>query len=155
MIVEICDNKLKRKIAIDILGSLTPSWFLIDEPSRYIDNDANMFFAFKARDEFVAFVAIKKHYESSYEIHVMGVKPTHFNNKIGTKLLDHVEDLLRSKNGKLFFLETVGENSIDDKDYYEPTRAFYEHRGFIKMFLSNDKSNWNEGYPRLIYAKSL
>jgi len=79
----------------------------------------------------VGFLTILRKSQQVAEISWIAVKPGYQHQGIGSALIDHVVDELRSEGVKLLVVKTLSE----DVEYppYEITRRFYRKKGFIHL----------------------
>lgn len=66
---------------------------------------------------------------------------------LGTRLLKHVEDLVRAANGRVLFLET------SSLPLYEPTRRFYVKNGYEIAAVLQDY--YADGHDMVVFRKRL
>jgi len=142
----------KSEICEAILRAL-PEWFGIENSTKaYIAGvKETIFFAALDAETPIGFLSLKKHYSSSYEIYVMGIKKEFHGQGIGTKLLEEGEKYLKKIGGKYLQVKTLSENRPNP--HYDKTRAFYIKSGFTP--LEEFKSLWDKWNPCLLLIKSL
>lgn len=104
-------------------------------------------------DEVVGFVAIQRINNHVAEISWMAVKLEYQHQGIGSALVDHVANDLRSQAITLLEVKTLSE----DVEYppYEKTRRFYEKVGCVHLETINPFPEWEPGNPCAIYVKIL
>lgn len=83
--------------------------------------------------------------DGTYELYWIAVDPEFQAKKIGTALLKHVEEDLRRRRARHLYLET------SDREQYEPTRTFYERRGYERAAHLPDFYHIGDG--KVIYRK--
>lgn len=151
-IKEISGVKLKQQIASNILNSL-PNWFSIQEAvDEYIDGVRDtVFFACYVNGDYVGFIALKKHFDKSYEVYVMGVKSEYHNQGIGSILLESSEQKITSLGDVFLQVKTLSASRLDK--HYDLTRAFYLKNGFVP--LEEFKELWDVSNPCLLMIKKL
>jgi len=101
----------------------------------------------------VGFLTILRKSQQVAEISWIAVKPGYQHQGIGSALIDHVVDELRSEGVKLLVVKTLSE----DVEYppYEITRRFYRKKGFIHLETIDPYPEWEPGNPCAIYVKVL
>ena len=142
----------KSEITETILRSL-PDWFGIEEAIQDYVKDVKdtVFFIYSHQDKSIGFISLKKHFQSSYEVYVMGVKEDYLNKGIGTKLLKAAELYLLKNNVQFLQVKTLSEARPDK--YYDKTRNFYLKNSFIP--LEEFPRLWDESNPCLQLIKTL
>ncbi|HMQ68968.1 MAG TPA: GNAT family N-acetyltransferase [Ignavibacteria bacterium] len=85
--------------------------------------------------------------EGTYDLYWIAVNPKVQSKGIGSGLIKHIEDHIRSKNGRLILIETSG------KDSYEKERKFYEKNNYQE--LVNIRDFYRSGDGLVIYGKYL
>ena len=85
--------------------------------------------------------------EGTYDLYWLVVDPARHGQGIGTQLLSDVERRLRTDDGRLIVTET------SSRADYEPTRAFYEHRGYTRA--ATIPGYYAPGDDLVIYSKDL
>jgi D-alanine-D-alanine ligase len=85
--------------------------------------------------------------EGTYEVYWIAVDPEHQSRKIGTALLQSVEEDLKKRRARHLYLET------SDRAQYAPTRRFYERRGYEPVAHLADFYHIGDG--KVIYRKVL
>lgn len=141
-----------------ILRALT-DWFGIESALvQYIKDVAELptFLAVESGSDgegaLVGFLAVREHFPTAAEIHVMGVRPEHHGRGIGRALVTAAGAWLRDRGVRLLQVKTVGPSRTDDTAYAK-TRAFYQAVGFLP--LEEIPTLWNERNPCLILVKPL
>lgn len=145
--LEVYEESLRSTICSDILNEL-PDWFGRPESNEaYIEAVKSMrMIAVKDNDEVVGFLALKSVSADTFEIEVMGIKPTHQCKGIGRTLIQRA--MIESPSNLM--VRTLGESHPDP--YYRQTRSFYLSCGFTQLYI--DEVVWGEGTPCLILVKS-
>ncbi len=135
----------------EILRSL-PEWFGIEESIVNYRSDIEKMDTCIAEDSgsVVGFLTLNHHNEYSSEIHVMGVIQERHGCGIGRALVEHAEEILRSKSILYFEVKTVGPSLSNEQ--YERTRGFYFALGFRPL---EENLLWGEANPCLIMVKHL
>lgn len=151
MITEITDSIEKRRIAADILGSLS-DWFGLPESTReYIDKSADLpFFAALNENTAVGFAALKLTSSHTAEIYVMGVLPGHHRNGTGRKLHAALECRARELGCSFMQVKTVQMGRYPE---YDRTNRFYLAMGFRE--LECFPKLWDEWNPCQVYVKYI
>ena len=85
--------------------------------------------------------------EGTYDLYWLVVDPARHGQGIGTQLLSDVERRLKTDDGRLIVTET------SSRADYEPTRAFYEHRGYTRA--ATIPGYYAPGDDLVIYSKDL
>ncbi|VVB54040.1 Acetyltransferase (GNAT) family protein [uncultured archaeon] len=83
----------------------------------------------------------------TYEIYWLGVSPTRQRAGIGSKILRFVEELVKSKGGRIIFIET------SSKKDYEPARHLYERMGYVRE--GSVKDYFDDGDDKVVYSKRI
>lgn len=84
---------------------------------------------------------------SSWDLYWIAVDPEHQGSGVGTRLIREVERRIAAKGGSRVYVET------SSRADYEPTRRFYESRGYAKEALLEDF--YAPGDGKVIYVKRL
>jgi GNAT superfamily N-acetyltransferase len=83
----------------------------------------------------------------SWELYWIAVNHDSRNKKIGSALLNAVEEDVRKRGGKILWIETSG------RSLYESTESFYRRNGYeLKASLADF---YAPGDPKQIYSKTL
>ena len=150
---EVRDNNEKKDITRKILYKL-PDWFGVEDYIEdYIKDSVNslLYAAYESENNPIGFISVKCHNQYSAEIYVMGILEEYHRKKIGTALIEIVEDYLILQNYKFLMVKTLSESSGDP--WYSMTRKFYRAAGFYP--LEEIKEIWGENEPCLIMIKHL
>jgi D-alanine-D-alanine ligase len=83
----------------------------------------------------------------TWDLYWIAVSPETQGTGVGTILLKEVEGRLTRSNARLLIIET------SSRPPYDPTRAFYEKRGYREVARIHDF--YEDGDHRVIYAKNL
>ena len=140
---EVCEKVLRA----------LPEWFGIEESLVQYVKDAETMptMLVKDGDAAVGFLTIKKHFPESADIHCMGILPEYHRTGTGRKLIEALENHLRSEGVKMLQVKTV---SADRKcPAYTKSRAFYKGVGFIPLEVF--PTLWDEANPCLVLVKPL
>ena len=84
---------------------------------------------------------------ATYDLYWVAVTPDVQAKGIGTMLLNHVEQELKKRSGRLLVAETSSTSK------YQKTRAFYERKGF--QMLAHIKEYYKPDDDLIIYGKYL
>lgn len=100
-------------------------------------------------NEMIAFATYGKNSFSthSWDLYWIAVHSRNRNKKIGSTLLQAVENEIRKHGGKILWIETSG------RPLYETTEAFYKKNGYILQ--ASLKDFYATGDPKQIYSKVL
>jgi ribosomal protein S18 acetylase RimI-like enzyme len=85
--------------------------------------------------------------EGTYDLYWIAVNPSIQSRGVGSKLVNYIEDHIKSKNGRLVLIETSGKPS------YEKERKFYEKNLYNK--LVEIKDFYRKADSLVIYGKYL
>lgn len=105
---------------------------------KITDNNEVIAFANYVKDSFSV---------HSWDLYWLAVHHKLRNKKLGSLLLDAVEDDIKKSGGKILWLDTAG------RPLYAPTEAFYKSRGYLLQ--ASLKDFYSPGDPKQIYAKIL
>jgi GNAT superfamily N-acetyltransferase len=147
VIVEVSDPQVRSRLCESVLREL-PDWFGIEEATAAYIRDVADLPTFAADGH--GFLSIKLHTPRAAELYVMGVRPEHHRQGLGTALLAAAEDYLREQGVEYLQVKTLGPSWPDEG--YERTRRFYEARGFVP--LEEIHGLW-ERNPCLVMVKRL
>jgi len=84
---------------------------------------------------------------STYDLYWIAVDPSVHGQGIGTQLLRHCEEYVRSKGGTLIIAETSSQPK------YESTRSFYRRHHYTES--SRIKDYYAPGDDLVVYSKNL
>ena len=104
-------------------------------------------------DEVIGFAAIQPKSSHVAEISWMAVKLERQHQGIGSLLVNHVTNDLKTQGIRLLEVKTLSE----DAEYapYQMTRQFYERLGFIHLETIDPYPEWEAGNPCAIYVRVL
>lgn len=85
--------------------------------------------------------------EGTHDLYWIVVDRNRQGGGVGSQLLNHVERTLVAEGGRLIVVET------SSRADYEPTRAFYERRGYTRA--ANIPGYYAPGDDLVIYIKDL
>jgi GNAT superfamily N-acetyltransferase len=83
----------------------------------------------------------------SWDLYWLAVRQMSRNKKIGTLLLEAIENDVRKSDGKILWIETSG------RPLYESTESFYRRKGY--SLCASLKDFYATGDPKQIYSKVL
>lgn len=104
-------------------------------------------------DETVGFVVVDRRSSQAAEILWIAVRPARRAAGCGTRLLDHVLDVLREQGYVLVEVKTLDQSA--DYAPYLATQAFYERNGFVQIDCIDELPDWPPGNPAAIYVAAL
>lgn len=135
-----------------ILRSL-PEWFGIESAIvSYTEDIRNMDTYISIENNNISgFITIKIHNEFSAEIQVLAIYKTKHKKGIGSKLINHIELILKDKKIEYLQVKTLSDSHPDDN--YKKTRNFYLKNNFRP--LEEIKDLWGEDNPCLIMIKKI
>ncbi len=150
--LEVHESVEKQKICNDILRNL-PDWFGIESAIiEYSNEVANqLFIVARENANHVGFISVKKHYDKSAEIYVMGILTNYHRRGIGMNLMSVVKKRLRDQNIKYLTVKTLSEAA--QSEHYDKSRAFYSSQGFEP--LEEFKTLWDESNPCLYMIMTI
>ena len=99
----------------------------------------------------IGFISLTLHNDSTAEIYVMGVQPSHHHKGIGNALLEHCENYLVNRGFHFLTVKTVSPSR--ECENYAKTRKFYEAMGFHP--LEELKTPWGEANPWRSWGRHL
>ncbi len=151
-IKKVQSNDLKKEITEKVLRSL-PNWFGIEKAILdYIEGVSSTdFLAAYEKTQILGFISLKKHFENTYEIYVMGVMSEYQRMGVGACLLNESESLLRKSKIKFLQVKTLSADRLDI--YYDQTRKFYLKNKFIPLEVH--PTLWGQENPCLQLLKCL
>lgn len=85
--------------------------------------------------------------EGTYDLYWIAVNPSIQSKGVGSKLVKHIEEHIKKKNGRLVLIETSGKPS------YEKERKFYEKNLYTKLVEIKDFYKINDSL--VVYGKYL
>lgn len=130
-----------------------PEWFGIESSIvNYVNDIKNMkSYIAKINNEIAGFITLNFHNKYTSEIQVMAVTKEYHGQKIGSKLVKYVEEILRNEAFEYLEVKTLSDSHPDKN--YEKTRGFYFSNGFRP--IEEMKKLWGEGSPCLVMIKKL
>jgi GNAT superfamily N-acetyltransferase len=153
MTIEVEGPVLGKASLLEPVLRAVPDWFGIEGSIQgYLrDIDVMPTFIARADGEVAGFVTVKKHFEGSAELVVMGVYPRMHRRGAGRRLLARAEDYLKAEGVEFFHVKTLSPSRPDPS--YLKTREFYLAMGFEPLVEFPDL--WNRDNPCLIMIKRL
>jgi len=141
----------KRRIAREILESLT-DWFEVEESrEKYIADSAGQpFWASADEDIIEGFLCLKETGKETMELAVMGVRKESHRKGTGRRLFEEAKDYAVRKGYEFIQVKTVRSGVYED---YDITNEFYKSLGFKELEVLPDY--WDEANPCQIYVMSL
>jgi N-acetylglutamate synthase-like GNAT family acetyltransferase len=103
--------------------------------------------------EVIGFAIIQHKNKYLAEILWMAVKKSKWNQGIGSALIEHISNDLKSQGVRLLQVKTLSEDAKYSP--YESTRQFYEKMGFIHIETIDPYPGWAPDNPCAIYVKVL
>lgn len=85
--------------------------------------------------------------EGTFDLYWIATDPAHHGQGIGSRLLEHCENRIRGKGGRLIVVETSSQPS------YDPTRRFYAERGYTEE--ARIRGYYKTGDDLVIFTKHL
>jgi GNAT superfamily N-acetyltransferase len=151
MLVELAS----RSVVADcdrILRSL-PEWFgIADARIAYAEATSVLPTLIIGEDDAViAFLSLKQHFPTAWEVHCMAVDAARRNRGLGRQLLAGAESWLAEQGAQLLQVKTLAASHPNVA--YARTRAFYEHAGFVSLEVFPEL--WSADNPCLLMVKPL
>jgi len=101
----------------------------------------------------VGFAVVERRSRATAEILWAAVRRDRRGLGIGTRLIEHVLGALAEDGVVLVEVKTLDRSA--GYDPYEPTRAFWEGRGFLQIDRIDPLPGWQPGNPCAIYVAAL
>ena len=142
----------KGALCAAILKTL-PQWFGIPQSNAAFARDVEgmaMFAAFEGGAP-CGFLALNRHTQYAFEIHVMGVIPKAHRQGIGAALVEQAEGFAR-QSGAVFLSVKTRSPTRPDPNYIK-TLAFYRAVGFLP--IEEFATLWDAENPALMLIKAL
>jgi len=101
----------------------------------------------------VGFAIVDRRSPLAAEVLWMAVRADHRHQGLGSRLLDHVLQVLSTEG-----VELVEAKTLDGSAGYEPyvaTRAFWERQGFVQVDAIDPLPGWRPGNPAAVYVCAL
>lgn len=115
------------------------------------DTGSKPTFATERDGRVIAFITLQEHFAEAWEVHCIAVSAAQRNRGLGTELLEHAEDWLRSSGARFLQIKTIAATR-EDANYAE-TRAFYAARGYAPLEIF--PTLWHPRNPALQLIKAL
>ncbi len=131
-----------------------PDFFTEDVPSKLRDDlERHDGWVIVEAGETLGFVIVNRRSSQAAEILWIAVGPARRNTGLGTRLLNHVLDVLRDQGIALIEVKTLDRSA--DYAPYEATNAFYERHGFVQIDCIDEFPDWEPGNPAALYVVAL
>jgi GNAT superfamily N-acetyltransferase len=104
-------------------------------------------------DVVLGFAVLQRRGERAAEILWAAITPEHRGEGLGTRLINHVLDQLRSDGAQLVEVKTLDPSA--DYAPYAATYAFWLARGFVQVDTIDPLPGWQPGNPAAILAAAL
>jgi ribosomal protein S18 acetylase RimI-like enzyme len=132
-------------------SELFPSEYLDEMISDYLNNTDTQDIWFAYFDEktptAVGYCVPEKFTTGTYNLLAIGVSEDSQRNGVATEMMQYIEELLKTKDGRILIVET----SSDDAQI--GARKFYQKIGYTQMAVIKDF--WNDGEDKIIFWKKL
>lgn len=132
-------------------SELFPSEMLDDMISDYFDNGESRDIWFTSVvDEIpvsIAYCAPEKMTEGTYNLYAIAVEKKNQGKGIGREMMAYLEDLLRTKRGRILIVETSG------LPQFELTRKFYDQCNYKRQALIPEF--YDVGEDKVVFWKKL
>ncbi|UTI64864.1 GNAT family N-acetyltransferase [Paraconexibacter antarcticus] len=127
-------------------------------PVEALDDMLASFFASEGQEQWLtarhdgapvgfAFFRPEAHTDGTWNVLAIAVLPEHHSGGIGSRLMQHVEDILRSDGQRVLLVETSGTSK------YKATRAFYRAKHYTEV--ARIPEYWEAGDDKVIFHKHL
>jgi GNAT superfamily N-acetyltransferase len=145
--------QLSRAPECEAVLRTLPMWFGIEHALiEYVESTANdPTFAIELEGSLIAFLTLREHFASAWEVHCMAVSAPMRGRGLGRRLLAHSEDWLRTRGVEFLQVKTVAATSSSQA--YAETRKFYEAMGFRPLEVFPEL--WDPWNPALQCIKHL
>ena len=142
----------REHVACEQILRALPDWFGLEEAivSYVRDIQSMETWIAEINGEPIGFLTVNQHNESSAEIQVMAVMERYHGQGCGRRLVEHVEQVLRSHSVEFLQVKTLSPSR--PSEHYERTRRFYEHMHFKPL---EENNLWGATNPCLIMVKHL
>jgi GNAT superfamily N-acetyltransferase len=151
--MDILGPSLQRSAEVEAVLRTLPAWFGIEDALRMYaaDSATRPTFAAQLGGEIIGFVTLTRHFPQAWEVHCMAVAAARRHQGIGSRLLRHAEQYVRTEGGRFLQVKTVAE--ADPDAGYAQTRRFYEAMGFVPVEVF--PTLWDAQNPALQLMKTL
>jgi len=130
---------------------LFPSEYLEDMMSDYLNNPETEDIWFTATEDdkpiSLAYCAPEKFTEGTFNLYAIGVKKDCQGKGLGGKMMDYLEQELKSAGQRVLIVETSSSPDL------ALTREFYPKQGYKQVAVLPDF--WKEGEDKVVYCKKL
>ncbi len=150
-IIQLHEPEQKKKVAREILESLT-DWFGIPETrEEYIEKSASLpFWCAREDGRILGFLCLHETGRDTVELHVMGVRKEHHSKGIGRALFNAAYEAARTAGYSFLQVKTVQMGKYAD---YDATNRFYLSLGFKEFEVF--PTLWDEQNPCQLYVMAL
>ncbi|MDH5207926.1 MAG: GNAT family N-acetyltransferase [Burkholderiaceae bacterium] len=124
---------LDAKDQIEAILRSVPQWFGIEEALvRYVSDSAALpTFAIQAGGRLDAFLTLREHFPTAWEVHCMAVRADARRKGLGRALMMHAESWLVDRGVDVLQVKTVARKTAPSA--YDETRPFYCAMGFTPL----------------------
>lgn len=131
-----------------------PEFFTPDVPAK-VRADLGVHSAWVAveADEVIGFAVADRRSARAVEILWAAVRADRRGAGVGTQLIEETLRVLADEGVSLVEVKTLDRTS--DYAEYEPTRAFWERRGFVQIDAIDPLPGWQPGNPSAFYVAAL
>lgn len=138
---------------LDIVRSL-PEFFTPDVPETVrADLGRHSTWVVADSDEIIGFAVVDRRTADAVEILWAAVQSGRRGEGIGTTLIQDVLRELAADGVRLVEVKTLDRSS--NYATYEPTRVFWERRGFVQIDTIDPLPGWQPGNPSAFYVAAL
>ena len=145
--------QLDRALECEAVLRTLPGWFGIEPALLMYKEDTEKLptFAIEQDGRVIGFLSLLEHFPTAWEVHCMAIEEQSRGKRLGSQLLEHSENWLRSRGVKFLQVKTVAATSKSPE--YAQTRRFYEARGFVPVEIFPEL--WDPWNPALQCIKCL
>lgn len=138
--------------AVDRLLDELPGWFGMASANRDYVQAAAVLDSYLAleNDQVIGAALVRRHFPAAAEIYLLVVSPRLHRQGIGRRLVEAIEDSLRSEGVLWLQVKTLGPSHPSEQ--YALTREFYRAVGFEPL---EEILDYWPGNPMLIHIKRL
>jgi ribosomal protein S18 acetylase RimI-like enzyme len=137
------------KVVIEA-NDLFPSDMLDEMISGYFNNESESEFWFTCEDSkpvAIAYCALERMTEGTWNLYLIAVHPDHQKQRIGTSILQYIEQMLAARGERILLVET---SSLET---FESTREFYRKCGYDEE--ARIREFYQAGEDKIVFRKSL
>ena len=151
--MNIVGPQLARASECQAILRTLPMWFGLEHALVEYVADTSKYptFAVEQDGGLVAFLTLREHFASAWEVHCMAVAAPMRRRGLGSQLLAHSEAWLKNKEVEFLQVKTVAPTSSSNA--YAETRRFYEAKGFKPLEVFPEL--WDPWNPALQCIKHL